>query len=164
MVQGLTDEEALWTALAAWAEFNPRKASKRRFPGRLYDPDGASHVFEKYWDCLQDIPSHPDFLSESPICQAQIARFSRALSKLRHSTWTPQPAAEAPEKSVEIAQLAALSRLRPVADGPDQWELHGLSAVTVGPSSPGSSMVGTGSTPGLGLTGTCVASRSPPQT
>jgi hypothetical protein len=40
-VSGLTDEEALWTALAAWDEFDPRKGSKRRFPGRLFYPNGA---------------------------------------------------------------------------------------------------------------------------
>jgi hypothetical protein len=46
-----------------------------------------------------------------------------------------------------------------LADG-----MHRSSAVTDGPSSQGSSMVGTESVPGLGLTSTCVASGHPLQT
>jgi hypothetical protein len=163
-VNGLTDEEALWTALASWAEFNPRKASKRKFPGKLFYPDGASHIFTKFWDYLQDFPSHPEFAQESPVCQAQMSRFSKALGKLRHRNWVPQPAAEAPDKSVEIAEVAALSRLRPIPDGPDQWDVHGLSAVTGGSFSLGSPVVGSGSTPGLGPTDTRATSGRPSQT
>jgi hypothetical protein len=51
-VHGLTDDETLWTALSVWASFQPRKAIRRRNPGKLYYPTEASHVFEKYWDCL----------------------------------------------------------------------------------------------------------------
>jgi hypothetical protein len=70
-------------------------------------------------------------------CQAQITRFSKALSKFHLRNWVPHPAAEVPDKYVGLSQMAALSRLRPLADGPDQWGLHGLSAVTDGPSSLG---------------------------
>jgi hypothetical protein len=27
----------------------------------------ASHIFEKYWDCLTRLDEHPDFVSESPL-------------------------------------------------------------------------------------------------
>jgi hypothetical protein len=121
-VQGLTDEEALWTALAAWAEFNPRKASPRKFPGRLFYQNGASHIFTKFWNHLENLPGRPEFSAESSYCQAQMSRFSKALGKLRTRNWIPQPATEAPDKSVEIAEVAALSRLRPIPDGPNQWE------------------------------------------
>jgi hypothetical protein len=163
-VDGLTDEEALWTALAAWAELNPRKASPQRFPGQLFFTDGAIHILTKYWACLHDIFSHQDFMNESPICQAQMTRFSEALGKLKHRDWVAQPAAEAPDKHVNIAETAAFSRLRPIPDGPDQCGLHGLSEVTDGPSSLGSCVAGTESVPGLGLTDTCVASIHPSQT
>jgi hypothetical protein len=163
-VNGLSSEEALWTALASWATFNPRKASKRRFPGRLFYPNEATHIFTKYWDHLAEPSSHPDFSSESPICQAEMVRFSEGLRKLRHSNWVPQPAAEAGEKAIRMAGDAAISRSRPIADGPNQWEIHRSSGGTDGPSSLGSSVAGTGSTHGLGSTGTCVAGRNPPQT
>jgi hypothetical protein len=82
-------------------------------------------------------------------------KFSTALKRLRHRNWTPLSTAEAPEESFKIAQDAALSWIRPIPDGPCQWELHRHSAVIDGPSSLGSSVVGTESTPGLGLTDTC---------
>jgi hypothetical protein len=144
--------------------YSKEKSLKRRFPGKLFYPDEASHIFTKYWDYLTNLPSHPDFASETPICQEPMSKFSKALRKLRHKNWVPQPAAEAPEESLKIAQDAALSRLRPISDGPDQWERHRQSAVTVGPSSLGSSVVSSESTPGLGSTDTCVQCGNPSQT
>jgi hypothetical protein len=52
--------------------------------------------------------------------------------------------------------------LRPVADGPNQWEMHRSSADTVGSGSLSSPIVGPESGSGTGSMGTCVASRSPP--
>jgi hypothetical protein len=69
---GLSSEETLWTALAAWATFKPRKTSPRKYPGKLYYPAEASHIFEKYWNYLTNLDEHPDFASESPICQERI--------------------------------------------------------------------------------------------
>jgi hypothetical protein len=80
---------------------------------------------------------------------------------LRPGVWVPQPAAEAPEKGLRIAQDAALSRLRPIADGPNQWDLHRSSVDTDGS---GVAMVGTESSPGLGARDTSVAGGHPSQT
>jgi hypothetical protein len=161
-VDGLTDEETLWTALACWEIFNPRKASKRIYPGRLFYPDEASHIIERYWNHLCDLPSHPNFSQESPICQERMTIFSQAMRKFKRTTdWAPQPAAEAPEKCLRIAQDAALSRLRPIADGPNQWEMHRSSADSDGS---GEAMDGAESSPGLGLTDTSVARSNPSQT
>jgi hypothetical protein len=161
-VDGLTDEEALWTALACWAVFKPRKASVRKYPGRLFYLNEASHGIEKYWNHLFNLPSHPDFANESLICHERMTIFSQALRKFkRTSNWAPQPAAEAPEKSLQIAQDAALSRLRPIADGPNQWELHRSSANTDGS---GAAMVGTESSHGLGVPDTSVARSNSSQT
>jgi hypothetical protein len=134
---GLTSEETLWTALAAWATFKPRKSSSRKYQGKLFYPTEASHIFEKYWDHLTRLDEHPDFTSESPLCQERMVQFSRALSKLRTRNWTPQPTAEAQDKNLQIAQEAALSRLRPIPDGPDQWALCRSSTVTAGVAPPG---------------------------
>jgi hypothetical protein len=70
----------------------------------------------------------------------------------------PQPCAEAPEKGLRIAQEAAQSRVRPVADGPNQWEVCRSSRVTDGS---GVAMVGTESSPTLGLPDTYAAGGSP---
>jgi hypothetical protein len=161
---GLSADETLWTALAAWASFKPRETSPRKYPGKLFYPTEASHIFEKYWDYLTRMDEHPDFASETPICQERMVQFSRALSKLRTSNWTPLSTAEAHDKHVQVAQEAALSRLRPIPDGPDQCALCRSSTVTVGPLSLGSSMVGAESVPGPGSTGTCATSGRPLQT
>jgi hypothetical protein len=47
-VDGLPDDETPWTALSSWASFQPRKASRRRDPGKLYYPTDGSQVLEKY--------------------------------------------------------------------------------------------------------------------
>jgi hypothetical protein len=132
-VDGLSDEEALWTALSAWATFQPRHSMLRKFPGKLFYPDGASHIFEACWNFLDDMSRSPGFSGKSPICQVAML----ALDTLDTSKWAAQPTAEAPEKIAEIANDAAYSRLRPVADGPNQWDMHRSSAITVGSLSPG---------------------------
>jgi hypothetical protein len=160
-VDGLTSEEALWTALASWATFQPWLSMPRKFPGKLYYPDDATHIFTECWNHLDDLSSSPGFSGKSQICQAAMLVFSAGLSKLVHESWAPQPTAEAPEKLAKIAYDAACSRLRPVADGPNQWDMHRSSVVTDGPGSLSSSVAGPESGPGSGLTGTCVASRNP---
>jgi hypothetical protein len=81
-VDGLSKEEALWVALSAWAEFQPRHKSPRQFPGKLYYPDEASHIFEECWNHLGDFGSMPGFSKRSPLCQAAMLAFSEGLSQL----------------------------------------------------------------------------------
>jgi hypothetical protein len=131
-VGGFTGNETLWTALAAWATFKPRRASPRKYPGKLFYPAEASHIFEKYWDHLTKLDEHPGFAPESPKCQKSMVQFSRALDKMRHKNLGPLSTAEAQEKDLGIAEEAALSRLRPIPDGPDQWALYRSSTGTVG--------------------------------
>jgi hypothetical protein len=113
---------------------------------------------------LTKLDTHPDFASESPICQERMVQFSRALAKLRHGKWIPKSTAEAPEKDLQIAQEAALSRLRPIPCGPNQSALCRSSTDTDGPSSLGSSVVGSESVPGLVLTDTRATRGHPSQT
>jgi hypothetical protein len=161
-VDGLSDEEALWTALSAWATFQPRFSKPRQFPGKLFYPDEASHVLEECWNHLDDMSTLPGFSGKSPICQAAMLAFSEGLSKLSHESWAPLPTAEAPEKLAKIANDAAISRLRPIADGPNQWEFHRSSGGTVGSTSLSAPTVGPELGPGSGSTGTCATSRRPP--
>jgi hypothetical protein len=163
-VDGLTSEEALWTALSAWTTFQPWLSKPRRFPGRLFFPDEAIHILTECWNHLDDLGKAPGFSGKCPICQAAMLAFSEGLSKLTHDSWVPQPTAEAPEKLARIADDAAISWLRPVADGPNQWDMHRSSGNTAGPTSLSGSIDGTESGPGSGLTGTCVASRHLPYT
>jgi hypothetical protein len=163
-VDGMMPEEVLWTVVPAWVTFSPRLAKPRVFPGKLYFPDEATHIITAAWKQFEDLSAMPGFSDKSPICQAEMLKFSEGLCRLNHQSWHPQPTAEASEKSARIAEDAAVSRLRTVADGPNQWEMHRSSAATVGLSTPGSAMVGTESVPGSGSTGTCATSRRPPYT
>jgi hypothetical protein len=65
----------------------------------------------------------------------------------KQQSWIPKPTAEAQEKDLQVAEEAAVSRLRPIPDGPDQWALCRSSTVTVGVSLTGNPMVGTESVP-----------------
>jgi hypothetical protein len=122
-VCGLTGDQALWMAMGAWATFQPRKASPRDEPGRLFDQIEASHVFEKYWNYLPCPGQHPDFASESPYCQQQMTQFSQALAEMNLDPFVPKSAAEAKESDLRTSEDAAPSRLLPIQDGPDQWEI-----------------------------------------
>jgi hypothetical protein len=158
---GLSKDETLWLALSAWAMFEPRHKSRRQFPGTLYYPDEASHVFETCWDYLGDLSSAPGFEQCSPICQQAMRVFSEALNRYDCSSFETLPVADAPGKFAKIAHDAAISRVRPVADGPNQWEMHRSSADTVGSPNAGSPLVGTELGAGTGLTDTCVAQGNP---
>jgi hypothetical protein len=81
--------------------------------------------------------------------------FSEGLGRLDSTDWEPHPIGQAPAKLARIATEAAFSRVRPVADGPNQWELQRQSAGTVGSLSPGAPLVGTGLGTGTGSTDTC---------
>jgi hypothetical protein len=123
-VYGLTDDEAIWTAMACWAVFKPRDEQPRKYPGRLYYPAQFSHIMEKYWSHIFDLPSHPDFVTESEISNKRMTIFSQALRSFKRTkNWQPQVDAEAPEKGLRIAQEAAVSRVHLIADGPNQWEV-----------------------------------------
>jgi hypothetical protein len=158
-VDGVSNDEALWLALSTWAMFQPRRKSPRQFPGTLYYPDEASHVFEQCWNQLGDLSQVPGFAQCSPICQQAMCTFSAALRQYDCRSFETLPTADAPGKLAKIAQDAASSRVRPVADGPNQWEMHRSSADTV--CQPSSGSTSTESSPGLGSTDTCVAQGSP---
>jgi hypothetical protein len=152
---GLTKEEAMWVALSHWAAFEPRHAMPRSKPGTLYYPDEASHIFSDFWDHLGNLPAAPGFDQCSLVCQQCMTSFSQNLStRFDYTSWETLPVADAPEKLAGIAKQAAVSRVRPIADGPNQWDMHRSSAHTVGPaSSSDGSMGGTESHPTTGSTG-----------
>jgi hypothetical protein len=104
--------------------------------------------------------SMPGFSQKSPICQAAMLAFSEGLRHYNGDTWETLPVADAPGKLSKIANDAAISRLRPIADGPNQWDMHRSSAHTVCQSSLGAAM-GTESGAGTGSMDTCVACRNP---
>jgi hypothetical protein len=155
---GLSADEILWSSLAAWAKFQPRLSKPRRFPGNLYYPDEASHIIETLWNHLDCFDTSPGFSDRSPLCQAAMRAFSEGLKGVDCTDWEPLPIAQAPSKMARIATEAAFSRVRPIADGPNQWDMHRSSAGTDGSGSPSSPLVGPESGPGTGLTGTCDSS------
>jgi hypothetical protein len=84
------------------------------------------------------LDQHPDFSSQSPYPQQHMALFSQAFAAMTLDEFTPQPAADAKQTDLEISKDAALSRLRPIQDGPDLWQEHRSSAATdSGGSAPG---------------------------
>jgi hypothetical protein len=86
----------------------------------LYYPSEFSHVFEKYWDYLNDPQSHPD-CSESDFTKAVMTEFTCALSQMDVSSFEPLVDAEARQSSLDIAHEAAISRLCIAQDAIDYW-------------------------------------------
>jgi hypothetical protein len=120
MVDGYQPEEVLWTALSEWISFNQRAGNPRKYPGRIYYQNEATHIMTDCWNHFEDLSGSPGFSQKNPICQMEMMRFSEAFSRLDHTNWYPQPVAEAPDKSARVADDAAVSRLRPIPDGPNQ--------------------------------------------
>jgi hypothetical protein len=104
-----------------WAQFQPRLSKPRIDPGILYYPAEYTHVFEKYWDVLNDPTQHPDGV-ESSHCFASMKAMAEALAPMSLYSWEPQPDSMPPEKSQRIARTAALSRRCPIQDAVDYWK------------------------------------------
>jgi hypothetical protein len=102
------------------------KTSCRRNPGKLYYHTDASHVLEKYWDYLTCLNDHPGLASETPDGQEHMLKLSQALAAMRHKSFTPKSVAEAKPSDLNIAEDPALSRLRPIPDGPTNRRRTGV--------------------------------------
>jgi hypothetical protein len=68
-------------------------------------------------------------------------KFSQALAAMRHKSSVPKSTAEAKQPGLHIAEDAALWRLRPIPDGPDEWAMHRSStrSESGGPGAPSDS-------------------------
>jgi hypothetical protein len=162
-----------------WAQFQPRLSKPRQVPGQLYYSPEYSHIFEKYWNLLNDPVQHPQ-CTESSHSRDSMRVMTAALSEMNLERWKPLPDVEAPEKSQRIAQTAALSRRCPIMDAVDHWkspqEQAQEESATLesgfifgragGQDSDGSgvAMVGTESSPESGLMDTCATRGSPSYT
>jgi hypothetical protein len=135
---GLIDEEALWYTLHSWAKFRPRTNRPRQEPGQLFYPAFYSHVLEKYWDTLNKPQDHEEFSNESEFTQAYMREFSAGLGRTDTSNFTPLVGGEAKQSHVKTAQEAAISRLCPIQDAYDFWNMGRSSPDTgSGGSAPG---------------------------
>jgi hypothetical protein len=119
-IYDLSDEDTFWEVMKDWAQFQPKLSKPRVDPGLLFFPAEYTHMFEKYWDYLDDPTKHPD-VDPSTQYFSSMQRYAEALSSMDLSGFIPQPDAEAPEKSQRVAGLAALSRRCPIQDATDYW-------------------------------------------
>jgi hypothetical protein len=163
-LHGLSDEEALWFTLRAWARFQPRASRPRTDTGLMFYQAAYSHVFEKYWDVLEKSLVHPEAADESDFTKACMFEYQAALEGV--SLTVPVVDSEAPEGGQIVAKQAAISRLCMVQDAPDKWAemVDRSSPGSDGPASLSGSGVGTDLVPGLGSTDTCVPCWHPSQT
>jgi hypothetical protein len=95
-------------------------------------------VFESHWNLPPNLSDSPGFAGVSDYCQAKVSQFSVALSEMNLEDFEPHPGAEAKDHDVYVAHEVAMSRLLPIQDGDDQWEVHKSSSATVsGAPAPG---------------------------
>jgi hypothetical protein len=173
----VSEDEALWYTMKDWAEFHPKRSARRQDPGQLYYPAEYTHVFQKYWDFLNDPTQHPD-CSESDHTKSSMQYMAAALSEMNLENWQPQLSDVSPEKSQRVAHDAALSRRYPIHDSVDYWpppaeqvceeEAMIAAGKIVGRSSPDTDSdssqgvaMSTESPSCLGPTGTCATCSSP---
>jgi hypothetical protein len=96
----------------------------------------------KYWQHLYKPMNHPEVSQESQFTQDCMAHYSAALSSLNCDSFEPFVHAEAKDSDIGIATEAAISRLRPIHDGPDIWssilqEGRSSQGTGLGASAPG---------------------------
>jgi hypothetical protein len=132
-----SEEDALWHTMSSWARFQPRTLRPKSDSGQLYYPSEYSHVFEHFWDVLEQPLAHPNSASESDFTKKCMQEYAAALlhDSSRAHFWAGVLSGE-----------------------------HRSSACTDGPSSLESSVAGTESCPALGVTDTCVPCGHPSQT
>jgi hypothetical protein len=75
-------EDAIWVALSAWANFEPRLGKKKPHVEALYFPDALTHVIESVWDFLDRLPKSPGFDRLSGFRRQAIPDFSVGFGKL----------------------------------------------------------------------------------
>jgi hypothetical protein len=171
---GLSDETVFWRTMKDWADFEPRLAKTRSDAGQVYYPAAYSHLVEQHWDYL-----HRPRIEDAIPDHVPMEKYASAAARLPF-TLDMLVDAEAPEKSQEIAYAGAMSRRCVVQDAQDFWSsiqeqaqeeqetlAKGLGEDRSSPdtdgsaSSPDGSIVGTGLSPGSGLTDTCAGRSSP---
>jgi hypothetical protein len=132
---GLTDDESLWYTLQSWAKFQPRLALPCSEPGKLYYPAAYTHVFQKYWNFLDNPLSHPD-CSESDFTKDAMNEYATAVSQMDLSHFIPEVDAEASDNACRIAHDAAVSRRCPIQDAVNYWVSPEEAATDSGGSAP----------------------------
>jgi hypothetical protein len=120
-VYGISDEDTFWYVMKDWAQFQPRSSKPRTEPGYLFYPPEYGHLFEKYWDVLNDPLQHAE-CTDSSHSRDSMRVMTEAPSVMNLEHWIPQPDTEVSEKSQRIAQMAALSRRCLIMDAVDYWK------------------------------------------
>jgi hypothetical protein len=178
-LQKASADEALWLAMKDWAEFQPKRSSRRLDPGQLFYPAEYTHVFQKYWDTLNDPLQHPDSAVETDRTKSFMYDMARALEDKVLENWAPEVSDVASERAQRIAHDGALSRRYTIQDSVDYWneplgqvceEEAMIASGKIEGSAGGQDshddssqgiVMGTESTSALGSTGTCAGCSSP---
>jgi hypothetical protein len=121
VIEDGSENEALWSAMKDWAEFQPKRSSLRKDPGQLFYPAEYTHVFQKYWDTLNDPLQHPGSAIETDRTKSYMYDMSRAIEGWVLENWDPQPSDVASEKAQQVAHNGAVSRRFPIQDSVDYW-------------------------------------------
>jgi hypothetical protein len=99
-------------------------------------PAAYTHVFQKYWDYLNNPLAHPD-CCESDFTKAAMYEFASALSQMDLSSFAPEVDVKLPDESCRVAHDAAVSRRCPIQDAVDYWLRSEEAATVSGGSAPG---------------------------
>jgi hypothetical protein len=153
-LHGKTVEETMWHMMSEWARFQPRATHPKSDFGQLYYPAEFSHVFEQYWQVLEQPLAHADAHKESDFTKEWVQEYTAALQG-QSPPGQLLLDSDATEGCQIIAKQAACSRCCMIQEAHNFWAKvlsgeHRSSALTDGRAPASASGVGTDSVPGVG--------------
>jgi hypothetical protein len=114
-----TDKDAMWTACAEWANFEPVLGQVKIHNEKLWTPDEFLHIF---MELEGDLGTSQVYQSAPPYRRAQIERFSAGVAKFRQGfEWHAHADSDQPVRADTYSYHAAASRRFRISDGPDLW-------------------------------------------
>jgi hypothetical protein len=112
------EEDAIWTACAEWARFDPIPWQGKVHQENLWIPDSVTGAFLE-WDNLGDLSSTGMYQQATQSQKEQMDRFSEGIRKFTQ-VFTCNPFSDGVSQRVAgYAQQAAASRRFRVSDGPE---------------------------------------------
>jgi hypothetical protein len=140
-------EDALWTACAEWASFQPRLGRCKTHKEAFYFTEECTHFFDTHLDSLQDLSGDPVYQNASPFRKELIEKFCQGVQSFAQPFKLLPLSEMEDQRELCYVNSAASSRRFQIADGANYWSAGPVSfappALNQGPgtSPPGAGLI-----------------------
>jgi hypothetical protein len=114
------EEDAMWKARAACADFEPVPGLLKAHPEILHFPEARTHFFEGNEGTLFDLSATSLYQDASPFRKALVEEFCMGFRKLKTPPYL-SPLGDALRRIQDCVRAASSSRRFQVSDGADYW-------------------------------------------